>query len=778
MPTTVAGGLLEYRVGAGAFNPDPAREYSVGVLSDSTSSAVSVAVHSVAVLSGASFLDGNTVTDDALKAMLTATILLRSGRDWVTRLEFAAAGNAFQYVPLGTSISLEYVIKHSRGSQHRFRKFAVSVRKFGVTVTPIPEGGLAPVNLSQPPYADTPYTATPPTYSNTDPDAVSIYSSDVPGVISLRVVELEPAGEQFRSDILITATNSSHLSFPTFTRKITEFGYIMRPFDPGGGYGFNGYGHPAGSPWNYNVAEVEAFLAGGYTLPYNSGTTLVTHNNTWTMEVTEPTQLCGVAFCNTLGQDRINNLLQHALAPHTIKYTPAPLRPPRAFCSEPPVLNLRAGRVFITNREPQALRENCAYEGSFTACDGAEYNFSTPQPDKALGPVSFSAVASLRWFFAGDALWVSENGAYRDTLTITGFLFDAGARAGTYSLDGDDDASTTGLECLEGHPTGGSCSPLEVTVNVPAGQVADSRCNIIGSFSGGDVVLPRADTTNGTANYKSKGCVAELYLVRVQAEGTAFWPFAFRGRDKGCDPWSGWGTGYYTPGSAGAFGIGAFAYIYDSCPNGFTLAKPIAFVQAGESLPAFPDTAAPPEQTVPAGGGTATVQFCCPTVTESHVIVPSDSRYPKYFSFQKGGATATVIQQGRGANHCPFTIAWLSGITTNPFEAGLQMFASDRCPIKAQINHVEWPPCDWSVASSAAWLIAEKIAEEPELEDGQEDPEPAGDQVGLLKLSINPDDPTVFSGTFRGFERPFRSATITITSGATVNTWTIIQLQP
>jgi hypothetical protein len=777
MPTTVEGAALQYQIGPGASNPSPAREYGVGVLADSTSAPVSVTVHSVAVLSGSQFLDGNTVTDATLKAMLTATIPLRSGTSWVARLAFAATSDPFQYVPANTSIALEYVIKHSRGSQHRFRTFAMSVfKRNGSTVTPIPEAGLAPINLPQPPYADTPYVVTPATYSDTDPDAVSIYSSDVAGVKSLKTVELVPAGEQLRSDILLAATNSSHVSSSGFTRTNTEFGYIMRPFDPGGGYGFNSFNHPAGSPWNYNVAEVEAFLAGGYTLPYNSGTSLLTHSNTWTMEATEPTQLCGVSFCHIPGVDFLSGVLQHTLAPHTIKYTAAPLPPPRSFCSEPPVLNLRA-------QSPSNfynIRQSCTYAASFTACDSTDYSVVTPQADKTLPPFSFSTVANLRWFFCGDALWASENGGCRDTVTITGSLFDVffntESRPGTYSLDGDDEASATGLECVEGHHSQGTCPPLEVTVNVPEGQIADQRCNIVGSFAGGDVVLPRADRSFFSLDLKNRGCAQELYHS-LGMVGLTISLFAVRERNKGCDPWGDWRAGYYR-GISGGVGLGSFNSIYDSCNNGFTVAKPITFVEAGESPPAFSDTADPPEQTVPAEGGTATVQFCCPEVTQNHVIAPSDSRYPKYFSFQNGGATARVTQAGKGDTHCPFTIAWLSGITIYSFEAGLQMFASERCPIKGQVNHAEWPPCEWSVTSSAAWLIAEKIPEEPELEEGEEDPEPAGDQVGLLKLSINPDDTTVFSGTFRGFGRAFRSATITITSGATVNTWTIIQLQP
>jgi hypothetical protein len=130
-----------------------------------------------------------------------------------------------------------------------------------------------------------------------------------------------------------------------------------------------------------------------------------------------------------------------------------------------------------------------------------------------------------------------------------------------------------------------------------------------------------------------------------------------------------------------------------------------------------------------------------------------------------------ITQAGRGDNYCPFTVDWLTGsqeYTSGSFE-GARLFFKERCPIKGQINHAELPPCEWSVTSSAAWLIADKIAEELE---------PAGDQVGLLKLSINPDDTTGFSGNLTGYFKPYRSATITITSGGTVNTWTIIQLQP
>jgi len=822
MPTTVEDSALQYQIGPGASNPRPAREYGVGVLADSTSAPVSVTVHSVALLSGSQFLDGNTVTEATLKAMLTATIPLRDGRDWVTRLEFAAASDPFQYVPSGTSISLEYVIKHTRGSQHRFRTFSMSVFKTaGSTVTSIPEGGLAPLSLPQPPYADTPYVVTPATYSDTDPDAVSIYSSDVAGVKSLKTVELVPAGEQLRSDILLAATNSSHVSSSGFTRTNTEFGYIMRPFDPGGGYVFNSFNHPADSPWNYNVAEVEAFLAGGYTLPYNSGTSLVTHKNTWTMEVTEPTQFCGTPLCRGFH-----------LIERSVTCKPGSL-PATWQTSTETGTTTHTNQCFGQDDVPEFSMAlglsggGCLYFGSkntcqslVTAMDREPFTFvysGTAGPGTQL----LSRVLDARVFYCGDLLWAIENGPCREALErppSPGYgsdLFTLGgdviaARACPSSIAADDTCylqevsiDLSSISFVDGSPRFGNwCAPCGSLISNgtpwPGGDPASAE----GSF-----VLPLREHSCNALVYKygfTVGGIAiglevtavrdnwceDLYLRFVGVTltgqphffyGTVILGLAFEGNESGgtdrsthrsCDnPTNSDNCMYtYQPGALMGW------WNENNDRNYYTASYSLeGFAESGVE-PTNPGII-PYDSSAPAEGGNVSVTVCCPERVEVIAVPPATERYD--FTYRVPfSEVGYITREGRGDTYCPFTIEWLSGITVFPFEAGLQMFASERCPIKGQVNHAEQPPCEWSVTSSAAWLIAEKIPEEPELEEGEEDPEPAGDQVGLLKLSINPDDTTVFSGTFRGFGRAFRSATITITSGGTVNTWTIIQLQP
>jgi hypothetical protein len=756
MPTSVSSGTLQYLVGPFANNSNPAREYSVGVLDDSTSAPVSVAVHSVAVLSGGEFIDGNSVTDATLKAMLTATIPLRNQTTWVTRLAFAATNEPFQYVPFGTWVTLEYVIKHSRGSQDRFRKFEVRVFQTGAS-TPIPAGGIAPLNLSQPPYADTPYSATPATYSADDPDAVTLFSSDVAGVKVLKTVEVVPVGEQMRNGIYVTPTAiSSHLSLPNAPRysvTFTEFGYIMRPFDPGGGYVFDSVNHPADSPWNYNVAEVEAFLAGGYTLPYSSGTTLVAHNNTWTMEVKEPTQFCGSSICSPLVErwllgDSIERTVTVQTAPFPASYqstdekgTTTVVNPCHGQDS-PPLMPLRISPL------------GCNYAGEFQSCENINSNSSFWTRNHSV---------SVRTFYCGDLLWAIENGPCRNTLTIP-YLHWGNE---TYSLGGDDSSAWLNhSKCaIFRDQNRNACTPAEATASLDdlllysyTFDEFDFSVSFqkLGDLSGdcvfAAVSLTQAAFLCGPIDYAVPGiptdCLTQAFSGSTIAAGRTLELTLFRTRANWCSPW---GEGILRPKYCGPFLAKRTAGQPDP-PSTFGSAVPL--------LPA--DTVSVEPTIVPAAGGLITLTYCCPERVVTELVPANNSRFDRELIYETQnfigkGTTAYVTQSGQGNNYCPFAVEWLSNSTG--FPGNNRMFVNPQCPIKAQISHFEQPGCGWSVTSSERWLIAES-------------------QDGLLNLSISFDEPIAFSGSLDGYFKPFRSATITITSGATVTTWTIFHLQP
>jgi hypothetical protein len=145
-----------------------------------------------------------------------------------------------------------------------------------------------------------------------------------------------------------------------------------------------------------------------------------------------------------------------------------------------------------------------------------------------------------------------------------------------------------------------------------------------------------------------------------------------------------------------------------------------------------------------------------------NVVVPrSDERYARTFSVSGGfNSTAYITQAGYDGTICPFTLAWLTGdsILVSNAAPGRQ-FSPTGCPLLAQVNHEEQPACDWSVESSADWIVADQADD------------------GLLKISLNGEVEAVFSPPDRDYSVPYRRATITITSGDSTGTWEIFQLQ-
>jgi hypothetical protein len=835
-----------YTIGGSAFNASPAFDYSIGLVSDSTSAPVSVSIYSVGISSGSQFIDGASVDDAQLRGMLTAAVIIRAGNEYRTQLTFAPTNNAFQYLPLNSTVVLSYVVRHSRGTSHRFRTVSITVRKGSADlVTAIPESGLSPIVLSQPAYADTPFFPRELEYSDSDPDAVTVFSSAGQSFQQLKTIEIIPSGEQLKltdqSQISFSVSGSSHIlasfSSQALTRTFTEFGYIMRPYDPLGGYGFDSDNHPAQNLWSYNVAEVETFLSGGYTMPYYSGNSLATndafvssqpgqlarltratenqHSTEWTMEVTEPTQFCAKPLCS--GQYIQSEALERFV---TCKVGGAPATLTRGSdtfanpCHGQEdvefVMPLSTQRCMysgsrVTCQTPGAIGRN-AFNPAFSTLEYIAGFFASFFLDNSFGlaPIRISRAVTMRSFYCGDLLWSIENGPCRQTLSTTSTETN---EPDVFTLGGD--SSLPIITTSSCSPTGLSgddtCYQQEITVTISGitnalinvgGEVVDEGYKGDGTFVlsgvsyGCNSVVYSLQSFNESVNVvaaRLNWCDSSMQEIRVerlfnvtpisQLQGRSFlMMYAINPPENESYPL------FSTRGQLGSFRRAEF--VGDDAPPATGSYSIEGLGDAGGAHLNAP-TILPAESTVSADGGGVSLTSCCPTQARGFEVAATNDRYPRIYSFSLTGdfdlgAIAYITQEGRGDNYCPFTIEWLSGsqgYTSGSF-VDARIFLKERCPIKGQVNHAEQPPCEWSVTSSAAWLIAEKIPEEPELEEGEEDPEPAGDQSGLLKLSINFDEPAVFSGSLPGYFRPFRSGTITITSGGTVNTWTIIQLQP
>jgi len=233
-----------------------------------------------------------------------------------------------------------------------------------------------------------------------------------------------------------------------------------------------------------------------------------------------------------------------------------------------------------------------------------------------------------------------------------------------------------------------------------------------------------------------------------------------------------------------AFYCGDLLWVLENGPCRTTLTKPYAhgwepdeFALGGDyTLPSVFGTlcpnqsGAPPttvrEITAPRQGGVISVEVPNPpdlgpgTFIRNYSVPENFNTYDLLYHAPVDGYTY-ITQAGYGTE-CRFRVEWLAN-ADNDAVLGLQ-FESDRCPIWGQVEHFQpslygsrsgHTVCDWSVTSSADWLIAEKVSDGPE--------------EGLLKLSI---DFTV-EAIFNEISNTRRSAIITVISGGTTNTWTI-----
>jgi hypothetical protein len=608
--------------------PRTVADYMITRRGINTNAAPSVSVHSCSVVSGIQWLDGNAVTENTLKAMMTHTISNDPFGIFAISVSsvFSLNASVFQYVPKNSEVILRYVIEHARGTTRRYTTQQITIRKT-VDADAIPEPGLAPLAITPTPYVDTPFTRTPPVFAGDTPTTktATIYTDNVFSsesvtfelAVAFPSVELLPAGEQLHnqaSGLPFQGPTYDPASFmytnqPPYV-EFSEFRWIMSPalgVAPYQSRWLDPTPQRTNNNWIYDHDLVESFLNGETTLPYDT-----TAGTFYTMQVSAPAKYCGQTIS---GRYSLNSTQEfsHVTPADTIE------RVVTCKLSQPPASANWNGAV-------ADMPLKLGYRTTFF--NGTDYYGYQYQCAGLNGINSLTRQISMRAFYCGDLLWVLENGPCRTTLT---------------------------------KPYASGWAPDEFTL-------------------GGDYTLPSLFGTScpGSA-FGSIDTVRELTAPR---QG---------------------GVIYVEVQNPLGFGFGTFIRSY--------------------SVPENPNT------------------------------------YDVLYHVPLDGYTY-ITQAGYGTE-CRFSVRWLANLVQGVL--GFQ-FESDRCPILGQVEHFQpslygsqagHTVCDWSVTSSADWLIAEKVSDGPE--------------EGLLKLSI---DFTV-EAIFNEISNTGRSAIITITSGGTTNTWEV-----
>ena len=568
-------------------------EYDASSNQDSTTATVSAEVVECNVVSGAEWLSGSTATASALRSMMTVAVIPRHYIYIGFRAVFTATSSLFNYVPATKSVELEYVIRHSRGGLHLYKRLRVMVYKYATgTITEIPSGGLPPLSL--PPagqYADSTVGTCSTTYGE-DPASTPAYPIKTVELCSLQAgqtivmptIEYGMTGDDFlKRGFSCEVTPGNHLSgsffgstnawlWPSSSQygeadwefalddyvQASDLKYIMRFQIPDGT-------NRIATEWNFDHDEVASFLngepleieMGGYYDYYNIYAPPTPAIVVRRITISASNRYCGAALCaagvvegSTLWDaypyGQYTNFKISQVVPETVTYTSAL---PRATWTGN---NSQGVNVQVTNyctgsdepyvvamrKTPGGTYNSCGYYGTLATCDGvnaARANAFVQYGDET-GASGASPSADARWFFCGDLLWAIENGPCRETITIEGRLYEAGGfSSGTYELGGDDNASATGPRCAVGWPTKGVCPPADMTVSVPGGDVYDLRCNKIGTFDGGDVVCQPSTVT----------CTAEIYVGTAPFSARvpgyigfgSLQVFAGRRRTNWCSPW-------------------------------------------------------------------------------------------------------------------------------------------------------------------------------------------------------------------------------------------------
>jgi hypothetical protein len=754
-------------------------QYSAGSTALSTSSPVSVTVFSCDAGAVSQWLDGSAVTQNTLRSMLSVSVSMNGDAqfgNWAVTASFTPDASVFRFLPRFTYFPLQYVIKHTRGTKHRYSTFQVLVRQVNVPDT-LPEGGL-PAFLNNPsPYSNSPFTRTQPEFGGALATARTavIYSDNAvlddiysAAGVQLPAVEIEPTGAQLNhTEYAVQATNAQYLSLQSPTSNVISRGWIMRPRDPAFllDFQFNN--------WIYDTERVADWLNGEGTVPYNSGQFISPTDSSWTMQVSDPVAFCGYPLCTPigflggaptgfLGGAMYGGIVSNTMTVQTAKfpstYTSTDEKGTTTYTN--PCYGLDAAPV-VTAR---LLPSGCQYSGSYSSCEN---------PSSLNNAWVRNRGQPVRVFYCGDLLWAIEHGPCRNTLTIP--YLNWGNE--TYTIGGNDsDPSQNNRRChVSFTQNEGVCMPYEATLTL--NQQYQIRCYAgaslyIGDALTGDIVCSAVGSSGAGYLTASGGCTSQVFSGVIpfqQAPGRTEYggmlPLTIvRKRDKWCDEWANnvelwFSTGCFcglVPGSCAA-----------TVPSGSPFFAVIdASVAFGASTSPLPNTASVSTASLPKQGGTVTLTYCCPERQETRVIGPHSGRYPRSFNIESSGSglpgsgiTAYVTQAGYDGVECPFTVMWLSGSVIS-LGSKSRAFAATGEPIMGQINHSEQPGCPWSVVESANWIVAEQTVD------------------GLLKVSINGNVAAVYGPSDSKYTHPYREATVTISSGGSTDTWEIVQFQP
>lgn len=554
-------------------------QYLVGTTTQSASAPLSGTVVGVRVSGATNYLDGSYTTYGSLKAMLSCEMVTGVGNKGIAiRYSFSPTYEHFKYVPSGSAIELEYVIAIGRGDTRRHMVVSLSLLSTlpASLVVATPAGGLPAFQPETFSYSD---TAHPLRQSVFDGNAATLFSDSAGSVVGLPSRELEPSGAQLNNvGLYLTATNGEYLS-PSFgsawprggiAAESVAYGWIMRPFDPGGGYQFNSQQHPAANAWIYDTELVWSFLNGDSTVPCDIAGTIRNSqqrgsfgidapSTAFTVQISQPTQFCGASVCDygpslenwdSVYSDAIEKVVTCKLAPLPATYASyndktgtSETLPNLCHGKDdiPEILMLLSG-----GRTYFAYEYRCTYAGHVRSCQ-------SPLGGSAVGsPQLYQASLSTRTFYCGDLLWAIENGPCRSVLRKTRFsgwgedVFTLGGslEASPYSAAGcgngprdalnekcfaaEVELEVSGVQPIPPAPLGGSIHAL-TGLCWPCGQ--------IGLSSGG--VYEPAPYMNGTwvLSGGSSNCNQLYYSQSFQTPGGTVFAGAGLGRVKWCDAW-------------------------------------------------------------------------------------------------------------------------------------------------------------------------------------------------------------------------------------------------
>lgn len=800
--------------------------WTAGNPEHSVNAPASASVYDAYITDGREFFDGTVTNAESLKAAASATYQPSAGETWVS---VSIPSHHFKYMPAAagsfSTARVVFVIKQSRGNKHTYTRFTFTVNMFWETGVSPPTGGLtapvfAPLAYSndempsdEPVFGQIDRTVDPPTMAVTVKSHAGLTRAGCwaygthQGCVPLPELDLYPTGPALSEwQVLLASFTPSLYVTPAFERiydwiltnvTVKKRGYIIRLK----------YQSETLADWNYDVSEVSRFLKGEATLQGQKiGTDAVL--TSYSASVTEPTRFCGERLCGVVAPGQ-TDILSSAIASTVTATLPKQPQTQTSFGEK--------GSVTQTNlcfgqdaRPVVSMRRNgCVYYGQFSTCAtlnsavgyslGGGYYVNTYGQGQG-GGGGHSPQVAVQAFYCGDLLWAIENGPCRSSLTVSAPAGMSSEYSAVYQIGGDDSASFRNRwQCATpGGPVdhNGKCPPVEATVSLSRDYYISRGPNLVGDFSTLGKIIPGDYVMSlvGYADLTDTNCNQQVFSLDfpLQSVDQRFNPVVtngpvthrlslFRRRKSWCDPWDGyWGeTGVNS--SLGKYSLFQSSCFYaiaeervNPCPNCFPLTwgncntfVPMSAVTFGEQSDPYDIFVAASPSSVPREGGSVTLSYCCPQRIEQRNIPPHDSINGRVLmlagptqSNEGRGSTAYISQPGY-ADECPFGVTWLSGFAA-PEQGNPNIhFLSAACPIKGQVGHKEQPPCEWMATTSASWLVASETDD------------------GLLTLRIDSTQPESFPQTvFYQGTKLGRTALLTVTSGGSVLSWTIVQLQP